>query len=109
MEYCFLGEACGVCGDEEKTTNPMDGRRKMPILVAYDGVKRSFRTLKVPAKGLTESVVKWSCRKLEDSGYAGSEVTANTDQEESMIASRTAIAAARRWRHYSDRLGGVMF
>ena len=32
---------------------------------------------------------------MEDSGYAGSEVTVETDQEESIIASTTAIAAAR--------------
>ena len=67
----------------------------MPILVAYDDVKGAFWTLKVPAKGPTESVVKWCCSKLEDSGYAGSEVTVKTDQEEFIIALRTAIAAAR--------------
>ena len=54
-----------------------------------------FWTLKVSAKGPTESVVKWCCSTLEDSGYAGSEVTVETDQEESIIALRTAIVAAR--------------
>ena len=39
--------------------------------------------------------MKWCCSKLEDSGYAGSEVTVKTDQGESLIALRTAIAAAR--------------
>ena len=76
-----MEEACGVCGDEEETTDPVDGKRKMPILVAYDDVKGAFWTLKVPAKGSTESVVKWCCSKLEDSGYAGSEVTVKTDRE----------------------------
>ena len=95
MDYCFLGEACGVCGDEEETTDPVDGQRKMLIWVAYDGVKGVFWTLKVSAKGPTESVVQWCCSRLEDSGYAGSEFTLKTDQEESIIALRTAIAAAR--------------
>ena len=52
-------------------------------------------TLKVVAKGPTESVAKWCCSRSEDSGYAGSKVTVKTDQQETNIASRTAIAAAR--------------
>ena len=95
MDYCFLGEACGVCEDDEETTDPVDGKRKMPILVAYGNVKGAFWTLQVPAKGPTERVVKWYCSKLADSGYAGSEVAVKTDREESIIALRTAIAAAR--------------
>ena len=95
MEYCFLGEACGVCEDEEETTDPVDGKRKMPIWVAYDDVKGALWTREVPAKGPAESVVKRCCSRLVDSrGYVGSEVTVKTDQEESAIASRTAIAAA---------------
>ena len=65
------------------------------MLVAYDDVKGAFWTLKVPAKGPTASVVKWCCSKLKDSGCAGSEVTVQTDQAKSVIALRTAIAAAR--------------
>ena len=53
----------------------------MPILVAYDDVNGGFWKLKVPAKVPTESVVKWCCSRLEDSGYAGSEVTVKTDRE----------------------------
>ena len=95
MDDCFLWEACGVCEDDEETTDPVDGKREMPILVAYDDVKGAFWTLKVRAKGPTESVVKWCCSRLEDPGCAGSEVTVKTDQGESIIALRTAIAAAR--------------
>ena len=94
MDFCFLGEACGVCGDED-IADPVDGKQRMPILVAYDDVKGAFWTLNVPAKCPTESVVKCCCSRLEDSGYAGSEVTVKTDQEESSIALRMAIAAAR--------------
>ena len=95
MDYCFLGEYCGVCADEEETTDPVDGKRKMPILVVYDDVKGALWTRKVPAKGPTERGVKWCCSKLEDSGYAGSEVTVKTDHGKSIIALRTATVAAR--------------
>ena len=100
MYYCFLGEAGGVCDDEEVTTDPVYGKRKMPILVACDDLKGAFWTLKVSAKRPAESVVKWCCSR---SGYAGSEVTVETNQEEPIIALRTAIAAASsNWRHGSD-------
>ena len=95
MEYSLLGEACGVCDDEEETTDPVDGKRKMLILVAYDDVKVAFWAREVPAKGPTEGVVKWCCSKLEGSDCAGFEVTVKTDQEESIIALRMAIAAVR--------------
>ena len=95
MDYCFLGEACGACEDDEEMTDSVDGKRKMPILVAYDDVNGAFWTLSVPAKGPTESVVERCCSKLEVSGYAGSEVTIQKDREESIMALRTAIAAAR--------------
>ena len=71
------------------------GWKMMLILVAYDDVKGASWTPKVLAKGPTESVVKWCCNKLDISGYAGFEVTVKTYQEESIIASRAAIAAAR--------------
>ena len=56
MDWCFLGEACGVCGDEE-TTDPVDGRRKMPILVAYEYVKGGF----LDAKGSREKRADGEC------------------------------------------------
>ena len=58
MNYCFLGEACGICGDKD-TADPVDGKRKMPISVAHDDVKGAFWTLRVPVRGPTESVLKW--------------------------------------------------
>ena len=71
MDYCSLGEACGVCDDEEETTDAVDGKRKMPILVAYDDVEGACWTLTCPAKGPTESVFEWCCSQLEDSGFRG--------------------------------------
>ena len=50
MHCCFLGEACGVCWDYEETADLVDGKRKMPILVAFDDVKGCF----LDAKGSCE-------------------------------------------------------
>ena len=46
-------------------------------------------------KGHTESVVKWSIDRLEDFGYIGESITVESDQEESIVALRKAISAAR--------------
>ena len=71
MDYCFLEEACGVCGDEEETTDPVDGKRKTPILVAYNDVKGAFWTLKVLRKGqlrvlLNGVAVNWKTQAERD-------------------------------------------
>ena len=47
---------------------------KMPILIVYDDDKEAFWTLAVDQKGPTESCVKWSVDRLEDSGNIGKSI-----------------------------------
>ena len=68
---------------------------ELPVLVEYDDCKEAFWTLLVSQKGPTESVVKWSVDRLEGSGYIGESITVKSDQEESIVALRRAISAAR--------------
>ena len=44
---------------------------KAPVLVVYDDDKEASWTLAVGDKGPTESCVRWSGDRLEDSGYIG--------------------------------------
>ena len=93
MDYCFLGGRA----DEDIFDDDSEEKRrgKLPILVVYDSCKRAFWTVAVPQKGPVESIVKWCIDRLEDSGYIGEEITIKSDQEESIIALRKAISAAR--------------
>ena len=77
-----------MMGDEKK-------KGKLPVLVVYDDCKEAFWTLLVSQKGPAESIVEWSIDRLEDSGYIGESITVNSDQEESIVALRKAIPAAR--------------
>ena len=94
MDYCFVGDKL----DDDMLDDENNGdkkKSKAAILVTYDDFKRAFWALQTDKKGTTDGVVKWCTDRLEDSGYVGSPVTVKSDQEESIVALRRAIAVAR--------------
>ena len=79
MDYCFMGDNL----KDDILDDECDEKRKgkLPVLVVYDDCKEAFWTLLVSQKGPTESIVKWSVDRLEDSGYIGESITIKSDQE----------------------------
>ena len=49
--------------------------------------------MSVKAKGPSPEVVTWIVGKLDEAGYRGVEITLKTDQEESIMALKKAVAA----------------
>ena len=82
MDYAFLGS--------EEAEEGMQ-----PTLVMFDDDKLSFWALAVKQKGATNAVVKYVAGILEQSGYQGQRITMKSDQEPSIVALKTAVAAAR--------------
>ena len=82
MDYAFLGS--------EEAEEGMQ-----PTLVMFDDDKLSFWALAVRQKGATNAVVKYVAGILDQSGYQGQRITMKSDQEPSIVALKTAVAAAR--------------
>ena len=85
MDYCFLTT------DGEAETDPK-------VLILHDDRLETLWALGVKTKGVTPEVVTWIMNKLEEAGYKGTEITMNTDQEESIMALKRAVAARRETR-----------
>ena len=83
LDYCFM--------TSEEAEQDMRA-----ILVMFDHSKQGLWALPVIRKGPQEEVVKWIANKLEESGYAGVQVTLKSDQEPAMISLKQAVAVKRK-------------
>ena len=70
----------------------------IPILVAYDNVKKSIWTLEVEEKGIsnTNVAVNWLVSKLDASGYHGVDISLKSDNEPSIMALKDAVSIKRK-------------
>ena len=94
IDYCFVGDK--LDNDMLEDENDDDKTKfKATILVTHYGHKKAFSAPHADKKGPTDGVVKWRTDRFEDSGYVGSPVIVKSDQEESIVALRRAIAVAR--------------
>ena len=91
MDYCFYNKKTL----DEHEPDEVQAEGSMTVLVTYDEVKEAFWTLPVAEKGANEEAVQWCCGVLEDSGYAGCEITIKSDQEPAIVSLRRAIGATR--------------
>ena len=83
MDYCFLSSDDGAEGDPK-------------VLVVHDDKSEALWALAVKAKGIgAPEVSAWVAQKLEEAGYRGMPVTIKTDQEESIMALKRAVAGRR--------------
>ena len=89
MDYSFLGDKCEIVDEG----NSVDGNAT--LLMAYDELNESCWTMQVPKKGPAPGVAKWCCHRLEDLGYGGNKIRIKSDQEESIVALRKAVAFLR--------------
>ena len=59
----------------------------LKVQILYDDRLETLWAFGVKAKGVTTEVVSWIMSKLEEAGYNGTEITIQTDQEESATRS----------------------
>ena len=83
-DYAFMGGEYNEAEDDMQAS-----------LVMYDGDKDSFGAVGVEQKGATEPMVKYGVGTLEQSGYNGEKSTFKSDQEPSIVALKSSIAASR--------------
>ena len=72
------------------------GEDMCPVLIGFDHVSNGIWALAVDQKGATRSSTKWVASKIDEAGCAGTQVTIRSDQEESIIALKKAVAVFRQ-------------
>ena len=88
MDYCFMTE------DLEFMENPDASIPTATILIIHDDSIDTVWAMQVTRKGVYEEAVKWALQKLTEVGHNG-ELTIKSDQEESIMALKTAVALGR--------------
>ena len=83
VDYCFMVP-------EER------GSYLSPILLGYDDSTNATWTMRVDHKGPTDDSVKWLVGKLEATGHTGHKITMTSDQEDSIVALKKAVAVKRQ-------------
>ena len=64
-------------------------------LIMYDNDKDSFWAVGADKKGATDAMVRYGVGTIEQSGYSGENISFKSDQEPSIIALQSSIAATR--------------
>ena len=64
-------------------------------LIMYDNDKDSFWAVGANKKGATDARVRYGFGTIEQSGYSGEHMSFKSDQEPSIIALKSSIAATR--------------
>ena len=67
-----------------------------PVIVGYDHGSRSIWAMAADRKGATDSSMKWLDNKINESGHSGTKIVLKSDQEESIIALKKAVAIRRQ-------------
>ena len=83
MDYCFMQ------GEEDEDPN-LPG-----VLIMWDDNHECLWALPVDKKGPVDWIVRWIVDKLDEIGYRGQAITLKSDQERSIVALKTAVAAGR--------------
>ena len=78
------------------TTAEDVGEDMCAVLVGYDHDSKGIWALAVDQKGATRPSVKWVTNKIDESGCAGTAITLRSDQEESIIPLKKAVAVHRQ-------------
>ena len=72
------------------------GEDMCPVLVGYDNDSHGVWALAVDAKGATKPSVQWVKNKIDEAGCSGTPVSLRSDQEESIMALKKAVAIYRQ-------------
>ena len=63
--------------------------------MVHDDQSQALWALAVQSKGSAPEVAMWVTQKLEEAGYRGAPIAIKTDQEESSMALKRAVALGR--------------
>ena len=67
-----------------------------PVLIGCDHRSKAIGAMAVDTKGQTQSAVKWWVGKIDQAGCPGIEIVLRSDQEESIVALKKAVAVMRQ-------------
>ena len=80
-----------------------------PVLVGSDRRSKAVWAMVVNTKGPTESAVKWLVGNFDQAGCRGVKVVLKSDQKESIVALKKAVAIKRQGPHSEHRVTGERF
>ena len=72
------------------------GEDTCPVLVGYDNDSHGICALAVDTKGATKPSVQWVKGKVDEAGCSGTPISLMSDQEESIMALKRAVAIYRQ-------------
>ena len=72
------------------------GEDMCPVLIGYDHDSRGIWAIAVEAKGAVKSSVQFVKEKIDGAGCSGTSVSLRSDQEESILALKRAVAIYRQ-------------
>ena len=94
IDYAFMTGSGQV--DYEQNLDEAEMTGACPVLVGYNHRSRGVWATAVCQKGAVESSVKWLTDKIDQSGNRGTKVVIRSDQEESIMALKRAVAIKRQ-------------
>ena len=94
LDYAFMTED-GRVGSKEDIGDEAKLAGATPVIVGYDHREKGVWALAVEHKGVNEESIKWTNGKINESGNYGTKITLKSDQEESIMAVKRAVAARR--------------
>ena len=94
VDYAFMAREGSV--EMERDMKEVDKVGATPILVGCDHRSKAVWAMATNMKGPTDSAVKWLTRKIDEAGRRGVKVVLKSDQEESIIALKKAVAIMRQ-------------
>ena len=90
IDYAFMTKEGQV--ELEKTMQEQDKVGACPVLVGSDHRSKAVWAMVVNEKKPTESAVKWIVGKVDKAGCCGIRVVLKSDQAESVVALKKAVA-----------------
>ena len=94
IDYAFMTKEGQV--ELERNMEEKDKVGACPVLMGSDHRSKAIWAMVVNEKGPTESAVKWLVSKLDQAGCRGTKVVLKSDQEESIVALKKAVAIKRQ-------------
>ena len=94
VDYAFMTREGAV--EMERDMREVDKVGATPILVGRDHRSKAVWAMATNMKGPTDAAVKWLTGKIDQAGCRGVKVVLKSDQEESIIALKKAVAIIRQ-------------
>jgi len=94
IDYAFMTKEGQF--ELEKHMRDEDKVGASPVLIGCDHISKAIWAMAVDLKGPTQSAVKWLVGKIDQAGCRGVKIVLRSDQEESIVALKKAMAVMRQ-------------